>query len=102
MKSYKEYKKEYIGESDIASLILAGFKNEEGLVLKELHFGGDGCYKAYIVDGEAEIGSHYKKVAEFNTWMKIYDDHSFVAEFKGNKIEVYRVAEMGCIIRVSD
>lgn len=99
MKNYKNFKKQYIGSSDIASLILVGC-DEKGLSLKELHFGQDASYSAYIVEGEAEIGSHYHKVAEFESWMKIYDDEELVKSFKGNKIIVYRAAEMGCIIQI--
>lgn len=99
MKNYKDFKKQYIGSSDIASLILAGC-NEKGLSLKELHFGQDGSYQAYIVEGEAEIGNHYHKVAEFEGWMKIYDDEELIKEFKGKEIAVYRAAEMGCIIQI--
>ena len=101
MKTYKDFGKQYIGSSDIASLILVGCnKNKKELQLKELHFGGDGSYRAYIVYGNAEIGKHYKKVEEFNSWLKIYDDEELVREFNGEKIIVYRAAEMGCIIQV--
>lgn len=99
MKNYKDFEKQYIGSSDIASLILAGC-NENGLSLKELHFGQDASYSAYIVEGEAEIGSHYHKVAEFESWLKIYDDDELVKSFRGKKITVYRAAEMGCIIQI--
>lgn len=99
MKNYKDFEKQYIGSSDIASLILVGC-DENGLSLKELHFGQDTSYSAYIVDDEAEIGSHYHKVAEFESWLKVYDDEELVKCFKGNKIIVYRAAEMGCIIQI--
>lgn len=98
MKNYKDFEKQYIGDSDIASLILAGCDNN-GLSLKELHFGMDASYHAYIVEGEVEIGSHYYKVAEFESWMKIYDDEGLVKKFNARKIIVYRAAEMGCIIQ---
>lgn len=55
MKMYKDFPKVYIGESDIASLTLR--TPVDAHVLK---FGSDGYYKAYIVNGEAEIGNHYK------------------------------------------
>lgn len=100
MKTYKDFKKQYIGSSDIASLILAGYKEGEGFITMPLHFWQDGSYSAYIVEGEAEIGSHYEKRAEFNSWLKVYDDEGLVKRFKGNKIIVYRAAEMGCIIRI--
>lgn len=100
MKTYKDFEKQYIGDSDIASLILAGYKEGEGFVTMPLHFGQDGSYSAYIVEGEAEIGSHYEKRAEFDSWLKVYDDEELVKRFEGKKIIVYRAAEMGCIIQI--
>lgn len=101
MKSYKDYEKKFIGDSDIASLILAGYVEGKGLDLKELHFGQDASYSAYIVEGDdVEIGSYYSKVAEFNSWMKIYDDEGLAKSFHADRIIVYRAAEMGCIIQV--
>lgn len=50
MKSYKDFEKMYIGESDIASLTMVGFAPEQGLTAQLLHFGGDNAYSAYIVD----------------------------------------------------
>lgn len=100
MRTYKDFKKEYIGSSDIASLILAGCDNN-GLSLRELHFGGDGSYNAYIVDDDLEeIPGHYHKVAEFESWLKIYDDDGLVYSLNGEKIIVYRAADFGCIIQI--
>ena len=84
MKSYKEYEKKYIGMSDIANLILAG-SSDNGLKLAVLHFGMDNDYYAYIVDADAEIGEHYTKVAEFKSWLRIYDD-SFLTQELSKKI----------------
>ena len=101
MKTYKEFEKQYIGSSDCANLILAGYVEGKGLDLKELHFGQDGAYSAYIVEGDdVEIGSHYSKVAEFTSWMKIYDDEELIKTFHADSIIVYRAAEMGCIIQL--
>lgn len=97
---YKDFEKQYIGDSDIATLILAGYKRGEGFVITPLCFGQDGNYSAYIVEGEAEIGSHYEKRAEFESWMKVYDDEGLVKQFKGKRIVIYRAAEMGCIIQI--
>lgn len=59
---YKDFCKEYIGESDIASLILVGC-GKKRLLLKELGFDGDDSYSAYIVDGgDVVIGSHIEKM----------------------------------------
>lgn len=97
---YKDFCKEYIGESDIASLILVGC-GKKRLLLKELGFDGDDSYSAYIVDGgDVVIGSHYEKVAEFHSWMKVYDDYNMVKEFHANKIIVYRAGGFGCIIQL--
>jgi len=87
MKTYKDFEKQYIGLSDIASLILVGC-GKNGLSLKELHCGQDASYQAYIVE------------AEFDSWLKIYDDEGLVKQFSGKNIIVYRAAEMGCIIQI--
>ena len=65
-----------------------------------MYFGEDGCYKAYIVTEDTEIGSHYSKVASFTDWMKIYDDDEKTFEKKAKKINVYRAGEFGCIIQI--
>lgn len=101
MKSYKEFPKSFIGYSDIASLIMAGYKEGQGVVTEKLNFGEDGSYKAYIVNGkDVAVGSHYKKVAEFDGWLKIYDDDGLAIKYKANKIIVYRAGEMGCIVQL--
>lgn len=100
MKTYKDFTKEYIGSSDIASLILVGC-DSNGLNVKELHFGGDGSYDAYVIDDNVkEVPDHYYKVAEFDSWLKIYDDEGLVSKFNGKKIIVYRAADFGCIIQI--
>ena len=90
-----------IGDSDIAALIMVGC-NEEGLKSQPLNFGEDGDYSAYIVDKTAEIGSHYKKVAEFSDWLKIYDDDGLCCKFSGGKINVFRAGLRGCIIQIAE
>lgn len=100
-KSYKEYEKQYIGNSDIASLILAG-SSPNGMKLYDLHFGIDDSYQAYIVDDKAVIGEHYHLEAEFNIWLKIYDDDSLVKRFNADIIRVYRAGMQGCIIQLID
>lgn len=100
MKDYKDFPEQFIGYSDIACLVLAGFQKDEGFVTMPLWFGNDGGYFAYVVDSSAIIGSHYVKVAEFNSWLKIYDDDGGMKEFKGSRINVFRAGEMGCIIQV--
>ena len=49
MKTYKDFEKQYIGNSDVAALIMVGYKKGNGLVTDLLHFGEDGAYSAYIV-----------------------------------------------------
>lgn len=102
MKSYKDFEKEFIGDSDIATLIMVGYDSKEkgGVSLKKLNFGVDGNYQAYIVEGQTEIGSHYELVAEFTDWLRIYDDSSLVKEFHADVIKVFRAMEFGCIIQL--
>lgn len=101
MKTYKDFEQKIIGGSDIATLILVGCRGEEGLKTEQLHFGEDGIYRAYIVtDHEAEIGSHYKKVATFNHWLKIYDDYEKTFDQRAKEINIYRVGDFGCIIQI--
>lgn len=98
MKNYKSYPMITIGASDIASLILAG-PGDTGLKLVELPFGEDGSYRAYMVDEAAEIGSHYRMVAEFGSWLRIYDDTGLAYEVAAKAIRVFRAGERGCIIQ---
>lgn len=102
MKSYKEFDKEYLGGSDIATLILVGFDENSSDWLKTmpLHFGGDGGYDAYIVNGNCEIGNHYTKVATFNAWLKVYDDFEKTKTYYADEINVYRGGGYGCIIQL--
>ena len=95
MKNYKNYEKQFIGSSDIASLTLRAPRKA-----MLLDFGQDARYSAYVVDEECEIPEHYTLVAEAENWMKVYDDDQLTAEFRANRIEVYRAGEMGCLIRL--
>ncbi len=100
MKNYKEFEQRFIGNSDISTLILVGCNGEEGLKTEQLHFGEDGSYKAYIVNSETEIGSHYMKVATFNHWLKIYDDEGLTYGVEAEAINIYRAGSFGCIIQI--
>lgn len=100
MRNYKEFEKSYIGTSDIAALLLAGCDQEGHLLSQHLLFNEDADYDAYIVKGEVEVGHHYSQVAEFHSWLKVYDDHDLVREFKANRIKVYRAGMRGCIIQL--
>lgn len=99
MRSYKSYESSYIGDSDIAALILVGMANGD-LQPKVLNFGEDGRYSAYIVDEDAEIGAHYEKQHEFTNWRTIYDDDTCVHTYHAEKIIVYRAGDFGCIIQL--
>lgn len=101
MKTYKDFKPINIGGSDIATLILVGCRGREGLKTEQLHFGGDGNYRAYFVtETEVEIGCHYKKVATFNYWLRIYDDDGLTFRVSAKEINIYRAGDYGCIIQV--
>ena len=105
MKSYKEYDREFIGDSDIAALIFVG-TTKNGLEAKILDFGCDGRYNAYIVDENAKIGDHYSLEMEYETssgfkaWLKVYDDEGLTADYTADKIKVYRAGDFGCIIQL--
>ena len=92
---YKNYKKVFIGESDIASLI---FRSADRLL--SIDFGEDGDYRAYIVDEDAEIGSHYEYTDTFCEWLKIYDDLGLRAKFTADQIKVYQAGSFGIIIQL--
>jgi len=101
MKTYKEFEKVFIGDSDSAFLTMVGAVDDV-VSAAPLHFGQDDSYKAYIVDEPAKIGNHYKLVATFEKWLRIYDDDEKVREFRADRINVYRAGEMGCIIELKD
>ena len=103
--NYKEYQKCYIGSSDVAALTLTGMRPADepgdctGLKTSALHFGGDGSYDAYLVDEDAEIGTHYTLEATFAHWLRIYDDSGLTCKLRANIIRIYRAGEFGCIIQ---
>lgn len=100
-KSHHEYEKAYIGTSDIAALIFAGVSTDNWkLKCTYVKFRGDAPYEAYIVDALAEIPEHYKEVATFQNWVRIYDDSGLAASFSGASITVYRSGGYGCIIKI--
>lgn len=104
MKIYKDFEKKDIGVSDIALLIMVGYRKNEGLITEPLRFGGDGCYYAYIInqteDEDVKIDCHYTKVATFNNWLKIYDDSRLTYEVDAKEINIYRAGDYGCIIQI--
>lgn len=98
MKHYKEFEKEYIGSSDIASLTVRA-----PMQVETLDFLSDGEYDAYICSGnDVEIGNHYELVFTCKSWAKIYDDEGLVKELHGKFIDFYRAGSFGCIIHIHD
>lgn len=97
MKTYKDFKKQYIGSSDIAGLIFRAPCN-----VTQIYFGEDGLYDAYECFGECEIGEHYEKVFSGSTWLKIYDDSELTySKYRPNGyqlFDVYRAGSFGCVI----
>lgn len=99
MKNYKEYERTYIGSSDYAALLVSGCKDGK-LDSQYIHFGEDGIYNAYIVDGNAKIGNHYELECEFENWLKVYDDQGLVETFYAKHIKIYTAGDFGCIIQL--
>ena len=99
MKSYKEYERVYIGSSDIASLTVVGPRNQGVSLAKSLDFNIDSNYFAYLVDGEANIGDHYKLVQCCKYWMNVFDDQELTLKLSAPTIKVYRAGDCGCIIQ---
>ena len=60
--------------------------------LKELY-----C-KSYFIDEEIEIPAHFTKQAEFEDWVRIYDDDERKVTIEAKHIEIYRSGEFGCLI----
>lgn len=98
---YHNYEKRFIGDSDIASLILVGMNETGDLKTTTLNFGEDGSYSAYIIPKDVDVPGYYEKVEFFSDWMKIYDDDGLTGYFYAEEIEVFRSGEYGCIIRLS-
>ena len=101
-KSYKDYKTVCLGGSDVASVTVTGC-GKDGLKAEIIGFGADGIYDAYLVDENAEIGSHYSLETVFNTWITVYDDDGrtfHIYTKPGSEIKIYRAGDYGCIIQV--
>ena len=98
MRDYHSYGVSQIGASEYAALIAVG--PNDGLKTEIINFGGDGSYKAYVVDEDAEIQEHYRLVTEFKNWAKIYDDCDLTQSFRASLIKIYRAGDYGCIIQL--
>jgi hypothetical protein len=101
MYNYKDFRKVYLGTSDIARLILVGTND-----CQFLDFGGDDEYSAYLIPQNCPLASHYHEVARFNTRVSIYDDTQLRLEISRNPnvsdevIRIYRAGDYGCAIRI--
>ena len=91
-----DYKKNIIqlGFSDIATLLLRSCDAQP----MEIKFGGDGSYKAYVVNDKSLVPEFYHKEYECSKWLWVYDDNRKVAELTGEKISVYRAGDFGLLI----
>lgn len=95
MRTYKDFEKRPIGDSDIASLTVRYPSKAE-----VLNFGSDGTYNAYIVTEQAEIGDHYDLVSEGTHWIMIFNDFDKTFSAHADEIKIYRAGEFGCIIQL--
>ena len=97
MKYYKNYKKTFIGMSDIA-LLTARASGDVGTI----EFGGDGAYFAYMVDRDTEIPAGYEEVFKTDEpWLWIYDDDGRVVSLTNESgFTIYRRGDYGCIIQM--
>lgn len=91
-----------LGYSDIASLVVVGYIEGKGAVPEMLSLGGDGTYKGYIVTKPEMVPEHYKKVLEYKSWIRIYDDTQMVYSVNADKISVYRAGDFGILILVEN
>ena len=100
MKSYKEYKTQNIGLSvTLESLLLLGCQN--GIVVPQLlPFNTNDRFSAYVVDEEAEIDSSFHVAADFDEWLRIYDNDALANYYEADRIIVYRDSENECIIQL--
>ena len=103
-KTYKDFNKIYIGESDRAELTLRFYDFEKKATgFQTLHFGGDDMYRAYFVqDEEVDIPDYYQLVFESKTpWLDIIDDRGILTFNCLENIKIYRAGDFGCIIVLS-
>ena len=97
MAHYKDFKKVYLGNSDIASLIA---QDADGVT--EIKFGADGTYEAYECLGDnVQIDEHYKLVHQAKQWLRIYDDDecTYLRCYKEYRnCDIYRAGDYGIIL----
>lgn len=111
MKNHHDYPIVALGDSDVATLTIQYFERN-GLGATLLRFGGDGSYKAYLVDSDCEIPDYYTERLTLTGWkchpddhpcgwLRIYDDDGlqFQSRF-GEYCRIYRAGEYGVIIQI--
>ena len=112
MKSYKEYERQFIGDSDIAALIFVG-TTKDGLKANILNFGSDGRYNAYVVDEIVKMTVQENTYLTSNSFRMTEQRDIFLREsvqrrkasycsgnMRTDKIRVYRAGDFGCIIQL--
>lgn len=94
-KNYKDYPLRSFGGSDVASLVIVCFDNDEyEMTCSFLDLESDGNYRGRVVYNDVEIPSHYTKQKVINaSWLKLYDDSELV--FDSNKEAIYEIYTAG-------
>lgn len=74
---------------------------------KNIDFGGDGEYYAYIIEDEkTNIPEYYTCVIDEEcAWYMVYDDEEKTNDFAFGcdmRLRVYRAGAYGCIIQISE
>lgn len=99
MLNYKE-KTINLGGSDMATILLRGFRDGEGEAIEKLYFPEDGGYDAYLTEDLEEIPTHYKLDHTFQEWLWIYDDEGRTNKLRAKNIEIYTAGDYGVIINL--
>jgi hypothetical protein len=88
MKKYTDFKKKYLGFGERYFFTLVGFKEEE-IESEVVHTAYEELYAFIVDENEVEIGKDWTLEAEFNTYMRVYDDEKLTHECWAKKILVY-------------
>lgn len=104
-KNYKDYPFRDFGYSDIASLVIVCFDNDEyEMTCSFLNLGSDGNYRGRVVYNDVDIPSHYTKQKVINaSWLKLYDDSELVFYSSKEAIyEIYTAGERTILINIKE